>query len=77
MKTGNTYATLAARIRAAQDHAALARCEAQYTRHYDAGTIPAAELSRLDVLAMERRAALDGITMAEKIEYSNSFRAPR
>lgn len=58
MKPQSTYSALAARIRAAGDRAALARCEAQYTRHYNAGTITASELSRLDTLAMGRGAEI-------------------
>lgn len=47
-----TYAALSNRIRAAETRQDLAKREEQITRHYHAGTITAAELSRLDVKIM-------------------------
>ena len=49
-----TYATLSNRIRAAKTRQELAKREEQVTRHFNAGTITAAELSRLDGKIMER-----------------------
>jgi hypothetical protein len=49
-----TYATLSNRIRTAITREDLAKRETQITRHYHAGTITAAELSRLDGKIMER-----------------------
>jgi hypothetical protein len=49
-----TYATLSNRIRTATPREELAAREKQITRHYHAGTITAAELSRLDRKIMER-----------------------
>ena len=49
-----TYAALSQRIRAAETRQELAKREEQITRHYHAGTITAAELSRLDEKIMER-----------------------
>jgi hypothetical protein len=49
-----TYATLSDRIRTAITREDLAKREKQITRHYHAGTITAAELSRLDGKIMER-----------------------
>jgi hypothetical protein len=48
------YATLSNRIRSATTREELTAKEAQITRHYHAGTITAAELSRLDGIIMER-----------------------
>jgi hypothetical protein len=49
-----TYATLSNRIRTATTREELTAKEEQITRHYHAGTITAAELSRLDGKIMER-----------------------
>jgi hypothetical protein len=49
-----TYATLSDRIRTATTREELAARETQCTRHYHAGTITAAELSRLDGIIMEK-----------------------
>jgi hypothetical protein len=49
-----TYTALANRIRAAETRQELAKREEQITRHFNAGTITAAELSRLDGKIMER-----------------------
>jgi hypothetical protein len=57
-----TYATLSHRIRTAETRQDLAKREEQITRHYNAGTITAAELSRLDGKIMDRSFILDTIT---------------
>lgn len=58
-----TYTSLSNRIRAAETRQDLAKREEQITRHYHAGTITAAELSRLDVKIMEKMSfILDTIT---------------
>lgn len=49
-----TYTELSHRIRTAKTRQELARREEQITRHYNAGTITASELSRLDGIIMER-----------------------
>ena len=49
-----TYTALSNRIRAAETRQELAKREEQITRHYNAGTITAAELSRLDGKIMKR-----------------------
>jgi hypothetical protein len=49
-----TYAALSNRIRTANTREELSARETQITRHYHAGTITAAELSRLDGIIMER-----------------------
>ena len=49
-----TYATLSNRIRSATTREELTAREEQITRHYHAGTITAAEFSRLDGKIMER-----------------------
>ena len=49
-----TYAALSNRIRTATTRQELAKREEQITRHFHAGTITAAELSRLDGKIMER-----------------------
>jgi hypothetical protein len=49
-----TYAALSNRIRTATTREELAKREEQITRHYHAGTITAAELSRLDGIIMDR-----------------------
>lgn len=54
-----TYATLSQRIRAAETRQDLAKREEQIGRHYDNGTITAAELSRLDGKIMNRSFILD------------------
>jgi hypothetical protein len=57
-----TYAALSQRIRAAETQQELAKREGQITRHYHAGTLNAAELSRLDGKIMDRVFILDTIT---------------
>jgi len=47
-----TYAALSNRIRSATTREELTAREAQLDRHYHAGTITAAELSRLDRIMM-------------------------
>lgn len=54
-----TYTALSNRIRAAETRQELAKREEQITRHYNAGTITAAELSRLDGKIMGRAFILD------------------
>jgi len=49
-----TYTALSNRIRSATTREELTAKEAQITRHYHAGTITAAELSRLDRIIMNR-----------------------
>jgi hypothetical protein len=49
-----TYTALANRIRAAETRQELAKREEQIARHFNAGTITASELSRLDGKIMER-----------------------
>ena len=49
-----TYTALANRIRAAETRQELAKRGEQIARHFNAGTITAAELSRLDGKIMER-----------------------
>ena len=49
-----TYAALSNRIRSATTREELAKREEQLDRHYHAGTITAAELSRLDRIMMNR-----------------------
>jgi hypothetical protein len=49
-----TYSALSNRIRSANTREELTAKEAQITRHYHAGTITAAELSRLDRIIMNR-----------------------
>lgn len=48
------FSILLKRINGAKNIEDLKECEAQITRHYDAGTITAKELMRLDVKIMER-----------------------
>lgn len=58
-----TYTALSNRIRTAETRQDLAKREEQITRHYHAGTITAAEISRLDRKIMERMLfVLDTIT---------------
>ena len=57
-----TYAALSQRIRTAKTQQELAKRGEQITRHYHAGTITAAELSRLDGKIMDRVFILDTIT---------------
>ena len=47
------------RIMAAKTLEEFARCEQMIVRVYDAGQITLRELSRLDVLIMERKAAFE------------------
>lgn len=54
----NTFQALSGRIKAATTRQELSQREAQITRHYDAGTIDAKELRKLDVLIMQRVAIL-------------------
>jgi hypothetical protein len=54
-----TFAALSQRIRAAVSTADLKALEKRCDRHYAAGTITPSELSRLDVLIMERIALLN------------------
>lgn len=54
-----TYTALSNRIRAAESRQELAKREEQITRHYNAGTITAAELSSLDGKIMDRSFFLD------------------
>ena len=49
-----TYAALSNRIRAAETRQELAKREEQITRHFNAGTITAAEFSRLDGKIVDR-----------------------
>ena len=49
-----TYATLSNRIRSAETRQQLANLENKCERHYNAGTITADELSRLDRIIMNR-----------------------
>ena len=49
-----TYTALSKRIRSATTRQELAKREEQIVRHYNAGTITAAELSRLDGIIMDR-----------------------
>ena len=49
-----TYTALANRIRAAETRQELAKRGEQIARHFNAGTITASELSRLDGKIMER-----------------------
>lgn len=55
-QNNSTYRQLLARINEAQDKATLNKLDARITRHYNAGTISATELKRLDVRIMERLA---------------------
>ena len=57
-----TYAALSQRIRTAETQQELAKREEQITRHFNAGTITASELSRLDGKIMDRVFILDTIT---------------
>lgn len=58
--TANAVArVLAARIRDAKGRIALAKCQRQIDRHYAAGTLTAAQYSRLDVMIMEGLAELE------------------
>lgn len=58
-----TYAALSNRIRTAETCQDLTKREEKITRHCHAGTITAAELSRLDVKIMEKMSfILDTIT---------------
>lgn len=54
-----TYAALSNRIRTAESRQELAKREEQITRHYNAGTITAAEFSRLDGKIADRSFFLD------------------
>jgi len=49
-----TYTALSNRIRAAETRQELAKREEQIARHYHAGTITAAEFSRLDGKIIDR-----------------------
>jgi hypothetical protein len=49
-----TYTALSNRIRAAETRQELAKREEQITRHFNAGTITAAEFSRLDGKIVDR-----------------------
>ena len=49
-----TYTALSNRIRSAETRQQLANLEEKCERHYNAGTITAAELSRLDRIIMNR-----------------------
>ena len=49
-----TYTALSNRIRTATTREELAKREEQIVRHYNAGAITAAELSRLDGIIMDR-----------------------
>lgn len=49
-----TYKALSQRIRAATSREELAAREVQCVKHYEAGTITATELARLDCMIMER-----------------------
>lgn len=63
-----TYAALSNRIRTAETRQDLAKREEQITRHYHAGTITAAELSRLDGKIMKRMFfILDTLQTSSKI----------
>jgi len=53
-QTMTTYTALSNRIRSATTREELAKREEQLDRHYHAGTITAAELSRLDRIIMNR-----------------------
>jgi hypothetical protein len=57
-----SYAALSQRIRTATTRQELAKREEQIVRHYNAGTITAAELSRLDGIIMDRVFILDTLT---------------
>jgi len=56
--TPTVFQSLAARIQAAASLADLAAREAQCTRHYQAGTITAQELAKLDSLCSKKYASL-------------------
>lgn len=53
-----TARILAARVKQADTAESLREMEKQVTRHYDNGTISAAQLAKLDVSIMEKLAAL-------------------
>jgi len=56
--TQSTYSVLSRQIRRA-NRQELLQMERKMTRHYEAGTITASQLGRLDVLLMEVLAAND------------------
>jgi hypothetical protein len=56
-----TYAALSNRIRAASTRSELSTREAQCVRHYEAGTLTASELARLDGIILDRAFFLDNL----------------
>lgn len=58
MQSPTNYQSLLDRINRASDADMLAKLEERITRHYNAGTISASELKRLDVRIMERLARM-------------------
>lgn len=58
MKPASNFATLSARVKAAQSKGELDRVEASATRVYNAGQLTVSEFTRIDVKIMEKGAQI-------------------